>query len=435
MYWYIFNAFIVLFFVWLTAKKYGTVLNPVTSFGGFYLITTVVAPMTYEKLGLFTDISRHSLNYTSTLSDIYLISIGSAFAVCSSPFKHVFRWLFRFMRPIDMKGNSSGLAKIAIFCEFVFLYLILMIGSGAGLLWITNTREAYQWHRASVGVLWSLSQATLMLAFICVMNQKGRTFRSLVGITLLFAMISLFLGSKGCTIGYFIAALYFAHFQIRRVSNRIIILIGVFLVLTVLGLQLYQGTASSMLDTIQYFDYFRNSAAFVDRFNEFGFHYGSLTLSNLWYYVPRSLYHSKPYVYGAMAATELLYPGAADLGNTPGLMEWIVGYADFGMIGVILLGLFTGFIAKGSYELYLERKDIQSMALFAQVSLSGIVLFPNAPFAVFFIWLMFQIAMIRFFSIFRTLPAFRLSLLTNPRIRVSILRGMPCIMFTVKSRL
>jgi hypothetical protein len=105
------------------------------------------------------------------------------------------------------------------------------------------------------------------------------------------------------------------------------------------------------------------------------------------------------------------------------------------MIGVILLGLFTGFIAKGSYELYLERKDIQSMALFAQVSLSGIVLFPNAPFAVFFIWLMFQIAMIRFFSIFRTLPAFRLSLLTNPRIRVSILRGMPCIMFTVKSRL
>src|ERR1035441_3312928 len=102
-----------------------------------------------------------SINYTSALSSLYFVAFGTAFAIRSSPFKKVFDLLFRFTRPLNLKVKNNSFSDYGVLCQFVLLYIILMVASGVGLLWITNSREAYQLHRVSVGVLWSLCQATL----------------------------------------------------------------------------------------------------------------------------------------------------------------------------------------------------------------------------------------------------------------------------------
>ena len=58
MSWFLFNALVVLFFVWIITKKYGTLLNPASYAGGLYLMQAVIAPLLYESFDLFNGISR-----------------------------------------------------------------------------------------------------------------------------------------------------------------------------------------------------------------------------------------------------------------------------------------------------------------------------------------------------------------------------------------
>ncbi len=406
MSWFLFNALVILFFLWIIAKKYGTLLNPASLAGGTFMIQAVIAPLLFDSFDMFNEISRGSINYTSALSSVYFISFGTAFAIRCSPFKNLFRLLFRIVRPLNSKIRNSSLSDFGMLLQFVLLFLILMFASGAGLLWLTNSREAYQLHRVGVGVFWSLCQATLMLTFICVVLRKGKSYIILFVITCFFAVISLFLGSKGFVLTYFVIALFYAHFQVKQVSNKAIVLFGTCIFQVFFVIQLYQQGPASLRDSVLYFDFFRDSAEFLDRFKEFGFRYGQLTLSSFWDYIPRWLYHAKPFVYGQVIVDEMLFPGAAENGYaTPGMMTWTAGYGDFGMLGVILYGLFDGFLVKGAYELFLDRKDIQSMALFAQIGLGS--MFWGAPFPVFLVWLIFQIMLIRALSMFRVFPLFR----------------------------
>lgn len=399
MIWFLINAIVILTCIWVATRKYGTLLNPVAFFGGFYLMAAVIGPMLFDNLGLFDDVTEKSVRYASGLSSLYFAAIGIAFAIRSSPFKAAFRWLFTVIPPLRRPVVGSRLAELWMIGQFFVLFVLLMLASGVGLLWVTDTREAYARHRASVGVLWSLSEAILFLAFMGVIFRRVRSLTSLFINALLFAAISSFLGAKGVIAAFFVVALFYGHFLIRPISNKTVLFTGSGVLTLTLGAQLYQGTATSLLGTLLYFDYFTNTVALIDRFKDFGFRYGMVTLSNLWYFVPRALYPAKPFVYSLVIADEFLYPGAAERGYTPGMMQWAQGYCDFGIIGVILFGLFIGFLSKGAYELFLERKDIQSMALFFQIgTIYGIEMFSNAPLIVFFIWLLFQLVVIQFLS-------------------------------------
>lgn len=405
MYWFLLNAVVVIFSVYLVTKKYGTILNPVGFYAAFYLMAAVGAPLLYLSLGLYRNISSVGLAYASGLSSLYFAAIGFAFLVGFSPFKIIFARLFRFMRPLELKEQANLFSAAGMLAQFSFLFLLLMSASGAGLLWITNSREAYQFHRTGVGVLWSLTQASLMLAFICVIFRIARNATALAFTVAIFAGMALFLGSKAYVLSYFVLAVFYYHFKIKKISTLATLLLSFSVFIFALALQIYQGTAADLLRTLLYFDYFNNSAALVDRFHDFGFRYGSLTLSNLWYFVPRAIYPSKPLIYGSMTTTEFLYPGSTELYNAyPGVMQWTVGFADFGMMGVVAYGMFAGLLAKGAYELFLEERDIQSMAVFAQLGLIYYVeLFPNAPFIIFFLWLVMEIGLIRCLSIVNVL--------------------------------
>src|SRR6202034_3822393 len=102
------------------------------------------------------------------------------------PFRWRFHRLFRFSWPVELK-RCSWLAVFGMLCQFVLVYSILMVASGVGLLWITNSREAYQEHKSSVGVFYSLGQATLLLTFISAIFLKAKNFRYLFGTAAAFA--------------------------------------------------------------------------------------------------------------------------------------------------------------------------------------------------------------------------------------------------------
>jgi hypothetical protein len=395
------NAVVIGFFVWRVTKNYQTILNPVGYFSGYYFLAAVFGPALYGAAGLFSGISDGALIRCSIYSTLYFAALGVAFLVPYSPLRRIFNWVFGILRPVELSNRSGWFARVGLFVQFLSCYIALMILSRAGLMWLTDSRSAYQYHRAAVGVWWSLCQAILMLLFICALFRPRRSLLSVLRITTAFAVIALFLGSKASALAYFVVALFFVQFCVRSLKTRSVLLFGFVLLICALALQLLQGTANgSIVQTLLYFDYFNHSAMFLDRFHEFGFRYGAVTLSDVWYFVPRALYPAKPFAYGQMTINELLFPGGAEeSGFTAGFMQWSVGYADFGLAGVLLSGFVTGFIAKGAYEVFLDRKDIQSLALLAQLGLIYYVeIFPNAPFPLFIVWLALEIAFVRMLS-------------------------------------
>lgn len=249
-------------------------------------------------------------------------------------------------------------------------------------------------------MLWSLASASLYLAYFVFLLRYGKNAKRVFGGALFFAVCSYVLGSKGLMLGYFMFGMIYTQYHLRRIKFRMIILAGVATTLVFVGLQFAFGTAADTLHAVMYFDYMPNTEQFLDS-SVFGFQHGKLTLSSLWMYVPRALYPAKPYAYGSSSITEMMYPGAAEAsGSTPGLTGWIVPYTDFGVLGVLLSGIFDALLSKAAFELFLREKSLVSFALAAQIGFPfGMVVFYNAPFPVFWIWLVAQGAIIGFLEL------------------------------------
>src|SRR3546814_78698 len=95
--------------------------------------------------------------------------------------------------------------------------------------------------------------------------------------------------------------------------------------------------SSDIIVIFCYFDYYPNTIKIDDALvnNQIPFFGGDLTFSQYWWIVPRGLYPDKPYTYGAIILSDLIYPGFAQQGHTVGLGGPIMAYADFGIPGVL----------------------------------------------------------------------------------------------------
>jgi hypothetical protein len=395
------HGILVIILILLVARKYRTLLNPVTFFGAYFFMASVVGPWLYIVFHL-PNVSDEAFATSVVLSSVYFCAFAAAYLWRPSPLSFALTKLVRYTRPFHLGGarDVAGLAIPVLLAEFVVCWLLLVFASGAGVLWITAPREAYQYHRAGAGVWWSLAQATLMLLFICCIFRFGTTRKRTIGLTLLFACLAAMLGSKASTLAYFVMALFLWHYRIGPIKSRVVLWAGAGLLALVVVAQMAYGTTQSILGAFLYFDYFVVSARFIDAFRDFGFRWGAIALSQLWYYIPRALYPSKPFGYGQTTITEWMYPGAAsESGYTPGIMQWTAPYADFGYIGVFVAGVLTAWVSKAAYEYFVQAKTIFSAAILAQIGfVYYIEIFPNAPFPVFWVWLAFQAGLILLFS-------------------------------------
>jgi hypothetical protein len=325
----------------------------------------------------------------------------------------VLGWSLNHLAPRFEKPSALALWIVRLQCVGAFVLLCLTSHTTE---WFTNPRNAYAVARhEGAGVWWAVTQALLLFHFMLVLarhdfREKRLLFGSLKLISfrvspllltcLLCALPAYFLGSKAMMLFYFVTGLFWYQWTVRPASFKVVFAVGTAIVVTVFGLLLLQGTAQSLTDAVLYLDYFRNAQMFLEDFRKsFGHTWGANTMSELWYYVPRVLYPAKPKVWGAMAITDVLYPSAIETGTTPGILPWASAYLDFALLGIIVFGLFKGFIAKAAFNVFRARRDIPSLMVFAQIGLITTEIaqfFFTAPLPVFWLWMVFEIVVIRF---------------------------------------
>ena len=358
---------LLILLTWAVSRKYGTVVNPVTYFAGFYGVQTVISPALYVALEISTAADENAIVITVGFSALYFACIAVPFLLNRAPF---YRWLrFATNHALPRMPRPSMSTYVAIVLQFALFFGVLIVASGTT-QWLTESRTAYQESRAGVGVWWSLSQAMLLLLVAAFLQRKRRSAFATAAICLTSACGAYFLGSKSFMLFPFVIGAFYYQYRVRPIPRIVVLLGALGFVVGIFALQFLQGTAATLLDAVAYFDYFPNTARFIQDFNErFQHTWGETWLSNLWQYVPRGLYPGKPFTYGQMVIMEDYNPGAAELGATPGILPWAAPYLDLGWVGVMFDGLLTGLIARGAFDLLRRRGDLASIVTFGQIGL------------------------------------------------------------------
>ena len=250
-----------------------------------------------------------------------------------------------------------------------YLFWLLVGESPVGQLWLINPRMAYLGGRAGSGHWYVLSQTCLLLAYLGWLYY-GRVRDRLVLLigtaVCLWAMA--YFGSKAAMVGVIMAGGIYFNFFVRNFTWGEIALAAGLGVPMVLISPWLQGNFESLKETLQYYDYFDNAARYVGRTESFGPNYGGTFLSSLWEYVPRRLWPGKPFVYGSIVVNEHFYPGAAEVGYTPGYLPWIPYHLDFGAMGVAVGASLFGFLTKAIYTYFLRHRSFLGFLCYLQVA-------------------------------------------------------------------
>lgn len=256
---------------------------------------------------------------------------------------------------------------------YLILSILAMIGSffllgylGIGIkMWIFNNRMAYMLGRNGNGIWYILYQLNIIfvaILILCIANNRVSRLQQLRNIApkdlrvrsylwyLIPVVAAYFTGSKGFLLGILILFLFFYDAFEKKIKLGKIALAGIAGFGMIAALLYIQ---SGM--TLQgYSDYYSQFIRFISYANEgnWSFAYGRIQMEELlWKLVPRALYPDKPYVYGQIQIVNLFYSYESIAeGNTPSFSEFIVPYADFGILGVfvsaVFAGLFQGFVER-----------------------------------------------------------------------------------------
>lgn len=379
-------AFTILTFITLIiaaygADRYNTPLNPLTftatiNVGLFTLVSGAIA---YTRLA--------TTSYTnSDMANVILISLISLLGTLV-PYLFCGSWPSQLFSKVlnILKLSSEQVATKFNLIKFILLltgslcaFMALALLGGGGTLWLTDTRNAYIQYRSGAGLFYAMTQWLLMFALLYyIWARPWRWFNLLLTLSF-FAVIAYFTGSKGNILLIIVVGIIYYHFKIRPIPIKGFVLLTSLLLFAFIGLLIVQGSAKNPLGAISYFnDYFDTTARFISRFEEFGFQYGCASLSSLWFYVPRSLYPDKPYEYGITLIHQVLYPGMAATGNTPGVLGWALAYLDYGVVGVFLSGAWAGLLQRSAYEHFFRHKQ----SFFAFLLMMQLAMWPPLPFA------------------------------------------------------
>lgn len=362
--------------------RYRTPLNPLTFFAVTQvgLITLVSALVALSYLP-WADYPPEALTKTALIALAYIAGNFAAYLFLGRLPVRLFGWLMRFL----------GLGSERVASRFVFFKFLMLLGcaagafaalavvGGGGMRWLTDTRAAYISCRAGAGPFFAAMHWFLVFALLYYLwARHPRGIRLIIAVCL-FALGAYFSGSKNNILTMLVIGVVYCNFCIRRIPIfGYIVFIGISLSLFAV-LLVIQGIEGHPLEAFRsYFrDYFDVTAQFLWRFAEFGFRYGSASLSDLWFYVPRGLFPDKPYEYGVTLIHQVLFPGMAETGNTPGILGWALAYLDFGVIGVFASGLLAGFWQRAAFEHFLEHRQ----SFFAFLLMMQFALWSPLPFA------------------------------------------------------
>lgn len=340
-------------------NRYKTPLNPLTIFSATQIgLLTLTSGLV--AINLPYSYTADDIIQTIFLSSVYLAGATLPYLIYGSLLSRLYGKVFYFF------GLGSGIARRKFSSYKFFLLLIgswlsfagLMLLGGGGLFWLTNSREAYIEYRSGAGFFYASTQWFITFAMLYfIWYKRPNTIK--LSLTILFVFLPMyFLGSKNNMLLLIIIGIVYYNYYIKNISYLIFTEIFILITFLFFSILIFQGSFSSISEGMIYFrDYFDTTCQMLSRFNEFGFRYGEGWVSSLWFYIPRALYPDKPYEYGITLIHQIIFPGAAEAGATPGMLYWSLSYLDFGIYGVIFEGLLVGMLQRACYEFYLKNRN------------------------------------------------------------------------------
>ena len=361
---------LLIFFGYL---RYKNSINPLFQFAIFDIgiLTIISAIAAYNSYSVESEFIVETLK----ISIIYIFGYYIAFA-----FKKIkmpmlfFNSILFFITSKKVKINLKKQGKInqiILIIITISLFVMLMILSGVGFLWLTDPRSAYQNNRVGVGFIYLLVQWSLLASLLYFIWKKRPKLIYLITSSLIYSVLAYFTGSKHNILSGLILVGVFYNFYYTKISLQLSLIYPGIILIIFIFIMFIQGTIDEQESNFSYFkDYVKTTSMYLSRPDEFEMQLGKATLSELWFYVPRILYPEKPYEYGVAIVNAVLFPGMAELGHTPGVLPWITAHLDFGILGVFLYGLVQGIIRRGIYESFLKNENnILAFILMVQITI------------------------------------------------------------------
>lgn len=347
----------------------GDWLNPLSA--TVFLTIGVFTVISYLTVLAFVEPSANaeeSFGDVLWVSSVYLFAIYIGYCTRYNPARHFF---YRFLSAFNSRQepkNTSVILIVALLLGAALSYAALMATSGVGLLWITDTRTAYQLHRVGAGHWWLIYQWLLMAAFFMVLFlRRGApiSYLRLLLYTSFFVALLYFSGSKAAVLSVLVVAVLYVHYFVKKIS---VVMASIAILLAIIFF-LVQLVISGAYDNVTaagaYFvDYFYNAAEFLSRVDEIGHRFGEGWLTSFWFYVPRAVFPDKPFEYGLTLIHQSLFPGMAEQSFTPGIEPWALSYLDFGVIGVAFEGFLIGSFQRAVYMRLVAQKNIPMFIIF-----------------------------------------------------------------------
>lgn len=362
--------------------RYRTPLNPLTVFAVIQIgLITLTSGLVAYSFSSEVDYPPEVLTKTVWISLAYFAGNIAAYLFLGNLPVRLYGWLMGFLQL-----SSERIATRFSWFKFLVLlgcacgaFATLAIVGGGGMRWLTDTRAVYITNRAGVGPFFAAMQWFLVFALLYYLWACRPRGIRLIVITCLFALAAYFSGSKNNILTMLVIGIVYYNFCVRRIPivgylAFVAMILCLFSVLLII-----HGMTGNLHEVFRFYfrDYFDTTAQFLWRFDEFGYRYGGASVSDLWFYVPRGLFPDKPYEYGVLLIHQVLFPGAAATGNTPGILVWAMAYLDFGVIGVFTSGLLCGFGQRAAFEYFLKHRH----GFFAFFLMMQFALLAPLPFA------------------------------------------------------
>jgi hypothetical protein len=290
--------------------------------------------------------------------------------------------------------NNLGFFFKLFFIIGIIFYFLLMVRSGVNTMWLTDTRNAYEFHRSGVGAYYVFSQFFLFLSFILLLfnlSYKRKILKIIIS-TIFFMYIFTFFGSKKSLLTLILISMTYYSYNVYKIKIFRALIMFAMISLLFLYFQNYYSNFN-LTKSFNYFNYFNSMVLFFENVQNFEYYYGSNTLGNLWGLVPRSIYPDKPYVYASAVITETISPGAPAEGRYMGVLHWVTYYLDFGVLGVLFWGLITGMILRYLQELIVLKNNIFTFIIFFNFAITYLLL--HVPFIVIIAIMLLFITILR----------------------------------------
>jgi hypothetical protein len=291
---------------------------------------------------------------------------------------------------LNIKTKYSRMIYASVFFYFLFILSFFLLSSSSfGFLnWIKDPRTGYQFYRMGAGQFWVFAISFLSISF-AIFAFSVKKYTNLIIILVFYLYSAYLLGSKGIVLEFlvfFLIALWIRRFKsLKKIFLFTLPIAFMLMIINFFSTAAPGAEGVDLRSVLLYFDYYVNSAMFYKEYYEGGIDlfYGKIYFSEFWSLVPRGLYPSKPYVYGITHVNEHFFPGAAEATNTPAFGGPVNYFADFGLMGVILLTFFDPF--KFIYYFFLCQllKNYDYEKIKDNLFLFLLFLFFTAPFFLF----------------------------------------------------